>query len=162
MVIDNSLLALLLLFVANGAPIMARKWLGNRYATPLDFGVKFKDGRPWLGSAKTLRGIISSLTATTLAAAVFGLSFVVGIQFALAAMIGDLSSSFIKRRLGKRPSDRALALDHIPEALLPLWVTRAAFNLTVAEVFYLTFAFWILALLTSRVLYHWHIRMRPY
>ncbi len=37
-----------------------------------------------------------------------------------AGVGGDLLSSFIKRRLGMAASSRALGLDQIPEALIPM------------------------------------------
>lgn len=40
---------LLLLLVANGAPILAHKLLGETGSCPLDGGVKAWDGRPLLG-----------------------------------------------------------------------------------------------------------------
>ena len=51
-----SLELLLLLGVANSAPIAARRLLGDRWAAPLDFGLNFVDGRPLLGRGKTIRG----------------------------------------------------------------------------------------------------------
>ena len=58
---DNFLLiiqVLLLLGVANGTPIFARKLFGELFDAPLDGGIKFRDGRPLFGSSKTVRGIV--------------------------------------------------------------------------------------------------------
>jgi hypothetical protein len=41
-------------------------------------------------------------------------------RVAFMAMLGDLFSGFVKRRLGMGPSDKALGLDYVPESLLPL------------------------------------------
>ncbi len=37
---------LLLLFTANGAPSIARNWLGSRYDWPVDGGMVWSDGKP--------------------------------------------------------------------------------------------------------------------
>lgn len=45
-----------LLTVANGAPVIATKLFGNFLNRPLDLGASFVDGRPILGGSKTVRG----------------------------------------------------------------------------------------------------------
>ena len=49
---------LLLLGVANGMPVLARKVLKDAFAAPVDAGLKFVDGRALFGDSKTIRGII--------------------------------------------------------------------------------------------------------
>ena len=46
------------------------------------------DGRPLLGASKTVRGLVASLAATTLAAPLFGLPAAQGAGFAMLAMLG--------------------------------------------------------------------------
>src|SRR5271169_7192818 len=48
---------LLLLFLANGTPVMVKRILGNRWSYPLDGGHEFVDGRPLFGRSKTIRGV---------------------------------------------------------------------------------------------------------
>jgi len=153
---------LLLIFVANGAPVVARLLMGERFATPLDFGRRFIDGRPLLGESKTLRGVVAALMLTTLAAMLLGLPLVVGVLFACYAMLGDLFSSFIKRRCGIEPSGRALGLDQIPESLLPLLMLQPQLGLGLFDIVLLVALFVVLGLLFSRLLYRLHIRKRPY
>ena len=43
---------LFLLVVANGAPLLAKKLLGNRFSLALDSGTKGPDSRPCLGHQK--------------------------------------------------------------------------------------------------------------
>src|SRR5512134_981978 len=107
---------LVLLAVANGTPIAAKCVLGDMLARPLDGGMTFNDGRPLFGPAKTIRGIVLSLLATPIAAALIGLPWQLGAVVAGAAMAGDLLSSFVKRRMGLAPSSKATGLDQIPEA----------------------------------------------
>jgi CDP-2,3-bis-(O-geranylgeranyl)-sn-glycerol synthase len=106
----------LLLAIANGAPVLAKKLLGNLCAAPLDGGMSFFDGRPLFGTSKTLRGIVLSVLATPLGAPLVGLDWKVGTMTATGAMAGDLFSSFVKRRLSLPPSSMAIGLDQIPDA----------------------------------------------
>ena len=123
----------LLLVITNGAPVLASLLLKQRFNQPLDCNLKFIDGRPLLGPAKTVRGIISAILLTTLMAPLFGLSPAQGSLFALLAMSGDLVSSFIKRRLGITSSRSSPLLDQLPETLLPLWVMHPFLNETIPE-----------------------------
>lgn len=97
---------------------------------PLDNGLIFRDGRPLLGRSKTWAGIACSLAACAVLAPILGLTIEVGLCAALAAMAGDLSSSFIKRRLGLSSSAPAPGLDQVPEAILPLFALKAFLPLT--------------------------------
>ncbi|HXK57554.1 MAG TPA: CDP-archaeol synthase, partial [Gammaproteobacteria bacterium] len=78
------------------------------------------------------------------------------------AMLGDLLSSFFKRRLGLNPSAMAFGLDQIPESLLPLLVCRPLLDLSWLQVCLLTLGFLILELLLSQLLYRLGIRRHPY
>jgi CDP-diglyceride synthetase len=153
---------LLLLTVANGAPVIAKRALGSRFAWPLDGNAAFIDGRPLFGKSKTIRGIAASLAATGIAAPLIGLVVATGLVVALAAMAGDLASSFIKRRLGLAPSSQAIGLDQIPESLLPLLACRAALGLDAADIAAGVGIFFIGELALSRLLYRLHVRERPY
>ena len=116
----------LLLVIANGTPALLGLVLGPRWNLPLDFNHRFLDNRPLLGPSKTLRGLLGALLVTALLAPLFKLSLLDGASFALLAMLGDLCSSFIKRRLGFASSRSVPLLDQLPESLLPLWGMRLA------------------------------------
>src|SRR5690349_7281051 len=107
---------LILLGVANSTPIFAKNLLGDRFAAPLDGGCVLPDGRPLFGRSKTIRGVILSIAGTALAAALLGLGWSAGAILAAGAMLGDLASSFTKRRLGLAPHAQAFLLDQVPEA----------------------------------------------
>ncbi len=154
--------ALSLLTIANGAPVIAKKIFGTRLAFPLDAGAAFLDGKPVLGRSKTIRGIVVSTAATSVAAPLFGLSVAQGALVAALAMLGDLISSFVKRRLQLPSSARAIGLDQIPESLLPLLVCRNLLALTFADVAVATCAFVIGELIVSRLLFTLHVRDQPY
>lgn len=153
---------LLLLGIANGTPILARKLLKDRLAAPLDAGITLPDGQPLFGASKTVRGLMVSIAATTLAAVMLGLDWSTGALFAGASLAGDLMSSFTKRRLGLPVHARALGLDQIPEALLPTMLLRTTVGLSAADVAVTVTAFVILELVLSRLLFRLHIRDRPY
>jgi len=153
---------LLLLIVANGAPIIVERFMGTTWNCPLDAGLRFFDGRPLLGSSKTLRGLCSSIAVTALVAPLVGFGALQGAVLAALSMMGDAVSSFIKRRLGMAPSSMAPGLDQIPESLLPLWFLRAALGLDGWDVARLTAMFFVADLLLSRILFRLRIRKKPY
>lgn len=153
---------LLLLLVANGAPIVVRSLLGARYAWPLDGGLLFFDGRPLLGPAKSWRGVVAALLVTAMVAPLLGMPWQLGAQFALLVMLGDALSSFFKRRLAIAPRGRATGLDQLPEALLPLLALRQTLELVWGDVLLVVALFVILELSISPILYRLHIRLRPY
>ena len=98
---------MLLLLAANGSPILARNLLEERWGTPLDLGKTLPDGNRLLGDAKTWRGLVAAVLASTLLAIAVGWPWQIGALIGLFAMLGDALSSFIKRRLGKPSSSMA-------------------------------------------------------
>ena len=153
---------LTLLAVANGTPVVAAKLLGKKNALPLDGNATLSDGRPLFGSAKTIRGVVLSVALTAIAAPLTGLAWEVGVVVAAGAMIGDLISSFVKRRLGMSSSSKFTGLDQIPESLIPLIACMALLPLTPLSVGLGTLLFFVGALLLSRVFFKLNIRDRPY
>ena len=153
---------LLLLCVANGAPILLENLLGKRYAGPVDGGLLLSDGRPLLGASKTWRGLAGSLVLTPVSALLLGSSFSVGLLFGAGAMFGDLLSSFVKRRLGIPASGMALGLDQIPESLFPLLLLTKEWDLLAEDILGLVATFLILELILSRILFQLHLRKQPY
>jgi CDP-2,3-bis-(O-geranylgeranyl)-sn-glycerol synthase len=155
------LLLLLLVLVANGAPVLA-KWLLPFEPRPLDGGLRLGDGQPLFGRTKTVRGIVAALLATVTVSLLLGYGWQLGLVVAVFAMLGDLFSSFIKRRLGRRSSSMALGLDQVPEALFPLLAARGLVELGWCDIGVLVLLFFVLELLLSRILYHLRIRRQPY
>ena len=153
---------LVLLTLANGSPVIVKWLIGNRGAWPLDGNRRFVDGRPLFGASKTLRGVLAAIVVTTVSAPLLGLQAGTGLVVALAAMAGDLFSSFLKRRLALPPSSQALGLDQVPEALFPLLACRASLALGPADIALGTVLFLVGELLVSRLLFRLRIRDRPY
>jgi len=158
----NLLAALLLLVIANGAPVAAWKLLGRHWSFPIDAGLRLADGQRLLGPSKTWRGVGAATIGGAVSAALLGLPVAAGAAAGLLAMTGDLLSSFVKRRLGIQASGMALGLDQIPESVLPLLALRAPLALTWADVAVLVVAFAITELLLSRMLYVLNLRKQPY
>jgi hypothetical protein len=69
---------LVLLVVANGAPVLVKKALGDQLAQPFNGGAVLPDGRPLFGSSKTVRGVVSSFLPTPLVALLMGFQWEVG------------------------------------------------------------------------------------
>jgi CDP-diglyceride synthetase len=153
---------LALVTLANGMPLVAKDVLGDRFATPIDGGTTFIDGRPVLGSSKTFRGIFLSVLVTSLFALVVRLDWRIGALVAGAAMAGDLFSSFLKRRMNLPAGGRATGLDQLPESLFPLLACRGALRLTALDVVSAVALFFVGEVLLSRLLYRLHVREHPY
>ena len=151
---------LFLLLVANGAPVLIKIAFQCRFNHPLDGDRLLLDNRPLFGHTKTIRGVLSSLSATILVALLIGIPAIIGAILALCAMLGDLSSSFIKRRLGIASSKMALGLDQIPESIIPLLAVRSHFNLAWNDIFEIMIAFCILELAFSYMLLWFSVKTR--
>ncbi len=108
-------------YCANAAPVI----FGG--GPQMDFGKKFSDGKPILGSHKTFRGFLAGLIVGTLVGVVqtllyeqilfeydqFSYSILLGFMLSLGALIGDLIESFAKRRLDRSPGSSLPVADQI-------------------------------------------------
>ena len=153
---------LLMLLVANGAPILARNLLKSRFTIALDGGRQTSSGRFWLGPSKTLRGLIAAILAAMLAAPLLGFSWELGFTVGVLAMLGDLLASFIKRRMGLASSAQAPGLDQIPESLIPMLYCTYKLDLDWPSLMIVVMSFWVMEILLSRLLFRWGIRRHPY
>lgn len=116
-------------YCANAAPVI----FGG--GQPIDGGRNFLDGKPILGPNKTYRGFIAGIVIGTLVgwaqevlAPNVGLekgSTLLGFVLSLGALIGDLSGSFIKRRLNLKPGAPFPVSDQIDFALFALLFSLA-------------------------------------
>lgn len=145
------LVALGLVLCANAAPVLVSLLLGPRLSWPIDLGRCAGDGRRLLGGSKTWRGVVASLVATASLSAWWLGEPSTGLLVAALAMGGDLSSSFLKRRLGLRSGADAPGLDQLPESLLPLLALRGPLELGAAAMLGVTLAFFVLDLIGTRL-----------
>ncbi|PTB91926.1 CDP-archaeol synthase [Marinobacter sp. B9-2] len=151
-----------MLVLANGAPVVAAALLKKRWSAPVDGGRLWRDGRPVLGNSKTWRGVVSGALACALFALMTGLGFVFGFLFGLLGLAGDMLSSFIKRRLGLASSARALGLDQIPEALLPMLLAMWWLPVSLWVVLLVVVLFTLSNIYGSPLLYRLGIRRQPH
>jgi CDP-2,3-bis-(O-geranylgeranyl)-sn-glycerol synthase len=141
--IPQALYLMLPVYFANMSPVFFAK-LFPKWDSPVDFGMKWKDGRPLFGKTKTWRGLLSgSLVSTLLACALallasyaslpylpdfgwseygtFSVVPVIGFAMGLGALIGDLVKSFFKRRLNKPSGERWFGPDQL-DFILGSWL----------------------------------------
>ena len=153
---------LVLILVANGAPVMATYLFSHRMPLPIDFGLRLNDQQYLFGITKTWRGLFSSLIITSIVSGFMGYGIYSGLLIALLAMSGDLVSSFIKRRLKKASSSQFLFLDQIPESFFPALGMMQVISLSLIQVIVITAVFTIMELVLSYLFYQIGIRKKPY
>jgi CDP-2,3-bis-(O-geranylgeranyl)-sn-glycerol synthase len=153
---------LLLLITANGTPVLLDKALGPLLNSPLDGGIRLRDGRRLLGESATIRGVMGAVLATTALSLLLGQGARTGAVIGLFSMAGDAISSFLKRRLGLAPGDKATGLDQIPESLLPLLAVANRYGLAWTDIALLVSGFTVFNIGASKLLYQLHIRNRPH
>ncbi len=155
-------LVLVLLVLVNGAPVLVARVLRSSLEYPVDRGRILADGYRLFGDSKTWRGIFAALLMGATAAWLLGYGALFGTLFAVLAMVGDLFSSYVKRRRGLAPSARSHGLDQVPEALLPSLYAVDVLSLSWWWAILLPLLFTLLHQLVSRPLYRLNIRERPY
>ena len=99
---------------------------------------------------------------TSITAVLIGYPASIGAQIAIYSMLGDILSSFIKRRLGMAPSSMAPLLDQVPESLLPAVMLMDTFELDLQSIVVLVCVFIIVELFLSYIFFKLGIRTRPY
>ncbi len=160
LIVDAKLMALLV--VANGMPVLAKRFFGGFLDLALDGGRHLGDGQPIFGHSKTIRGLVLSLLATAAAAPLLGFDWMLGFGIGAAAMAGDLLSSFAKRRMKLPVSSMAIGIDQLPEALLPALLCWRPLALSWLDITGVVLFFLAAELLLSRLLFKLRVRDRPY
>ena len=148
----------ILVLIANATPVIISILFGSRWKQPLDHGLLLPDGHPLLGTSKTIRGLLGSISICALLAPLFDLSLLQGAGFGALAMLGDLVSSFCKRRLGLRSGHSVPLLDQVPETLLPLWILQPALGASAMEMAAAITAFSGIDLLFTRLQHSYQAR----
>ena len=93
-------------YIANSTPVV----LGG--GPPVDGGKLWSDSKPILGANKTIRGSITGILAGTLIGVLQG-NLVGGFAQAVGAILGDLISSFYKRRRDYSPGSSMPIIDQL-------------------------------------------------
>jgi hypothetical protein len=153
---------LCLVLAANGGPVLTRLLLKDRFAHAIDGGRLLVDQRPVFGPSKTWAGLISAAVFTGALAAPLGVSPILGLSIGLAAMAGDLLSSFIKRRLGLASSRPAPGLDQLPESLFPALLAAGPMGLAGLDILLTVMLFIMIEIASSHLLYRLGLRTYPY
>ena len=104
--IINTIILFLPSYVANSTPVV----LGGGPA--LDGGEMWSDGKPILGPNKTIRGGITGIISGTLLGFLQG-NLIGGFAQATGAILGDLLSSFYKRRRDYLPGSSMPLIDQL-------------------------------------------------
>ncbi|MCK5507903.1 MAG: CDP-archaeol synthase [Desulfobacterales bacterium] len=118
---------IILLFAVNAAPPVIAFLFEDRWNRPIDRNRTFLDGKPLLGSHKTIRGIIGSLSAGILLGWFLGLPLIVGFCIGFFSMLGDLLTSFFKRRFALASGTAIPLFDQLFEGIFPLLFVKYYF-----------------------------------
>ena len=122
MMVLISLKILALLWLVNFAPPLLAHFFEVKWDGPLDRGCLFIDKKPILGPHKTGRGVLGGIITGLLSGLILGFSWWVGLLSGVLSMLGDLLTSFIKRRRGMTSGKIVPGLDQSLEGLLPFMV----------------------------------------
>ncbi len=142
---------LVILIVANAAPILSAGFFSKWRCRPLDNGRRLADGNPMLGESKTLCGLFSGIGAAGILSFLIGLPLGMGLLIAGVSLLGDLLTSFIKRRLGIAEGETIHLLDHLLEGALPLLLCKGLFSISWSLILVLLMIFLGCGLLGSKI-----------
>ncbi len=104
--IISTIILFLPAYVANGMPVL----FGG--GPPVDGGESWVDGKPMLGKNKTLRGCIAGILLGAFVGVIQG-NIIGGFLQATGAILGDLISSFLKRRYDYAPGSSMPIVDQL-------------------------------------------------
>lgn len=121
---------ILLILTINAVPPLLAFLFPDFISQPLDFGLKLWDGSPVFGKHKTVRGFFGAIIAGILIGSLMGFSFLIAFFVGLFTMLGDLVSSFIKRRFTFPEGKDILILDQCFEGGFPLLLFHYVYSLS--------------------------------
>ncbi len=162
--IYRSLIYILPAYIANASPTI----LGG--GTPVDLGKNFIDGRRIFGDHKTIRGLISGIVMGTLTGPflyLIGLepditnSFLRALLLSIGTHIGDLTGSFIKRRMNLKPGESAPILDQLGFLIFALILSTPIYPIDVSMAITLIVITLILHPITNLIAYKAKIQEAP-
>lgn len=121
---------IVLLLLINAAPAVMMPFCSKErpFGTPMDFDLRFRDGRAFLGKHKTVGGFGFGILTGSSIGYVLGFPLPLGFGAGLLAMAGDSVSSFIKRRLNFNEGTEVLVLDQVFQGGFPLIMFHRAWD----------------------------------
>jgi hypothetical protein len=147
---------LILIWLINIAPPFTVLIFDSKWNSPVDGGYLLPDGKPLFGKNKTVRGVLAGIIAGGLIGLALGFPLWVGLGAGALSMLGDLLSSFLKRRLSFSSGVAAPGLDQVPEGLLPFVLIAPWYSLSAGYVTLFVVIFglgaWFGSVFTDRVL----------
>jgi CDP-2,3-bis-(O-geranylgeranyl)-sn-glycerol synthase len=159
--IVESLILIFPAYSANAVPVV----FGGGQA--LDFGKKFFDNRPILGSHKTVKGFAAGLVIGTLVGVGESYLFhdyspILGFVLSLGALVGDLAGAFLKRRLGLLPGASLPIVDQIDFVLGALLLASAIYPVSPLMVGLIVSLTIPIHILTNVLAYLAHAKRKPW
>jgi CDP-2,3-bis-(O-geranylgeranyl)-sn-glycerol synthase len=128
-------------YFANASPVI----FGG--GAPLDGGVNWLDGKPFLGGHKTTKGTIFGIAIGTMVGVAQG-NLIGGVLQSVGAMLGDIFTSFLKRRINIEPGESFPVADQLDFILfavilsypiqLPSWEITIVIIIVTLPLHYLT------------------------
>jgi uncharacterized protein len=147
----------ILLWAINVTPLLLRHSIGTRYSKPIDRGKCFWDGQRIFGDNKTGRGIFAGIVVGGLFAKIIGFTFSIGVCAGYLDMLGDLITSFIKRRIHKPSGTTMPGFDQVFEGLLPVVMFKLLYSFSfiylIITLFIFCFGNYYGAILVNKIVY---------
>ena len=162
-------------YMANLAPVLFKRSF-LFLARPVDLGIKWR-GQPLFGQTKTIRGfvvgIMSAIIIVWIQKHLLGFPFFdrisladygrinfiwLGFLFGFGALFGDLSESFIKRRLGMKSSQSWKIWDQLDYVVGSLLFVYWFANISIYEILTIFVISFILTVITNQIGYYLKIR----
>jgi hypothetical protein len=125
---------LILLWFVNFAPPFLVVVFNSKYSLPIDGGHLLPDGRPLFGRNKTVRGVLAGIITGGFLGLALGFPVWLSLGAGGLSMLGDLLSSFLKRRFALVSGYAVPGLDQIPEGLLPFVLIAPYYSLSMQYV----------------------------
>lgn len=167
--------------IANVAPVFAAKApVLAKWNTPIDFGAKF-NGKPLLGTHKTVRGLLVGVLAGTLvflaqtemygsfgwAREISGgldyseLSIALGLLLSFGALFGDMVKSFAKRQIGVPAGKSWFPFDQTDYIFGGLLLSTIVVSLSLVDYIYILIVWFVMHLLSSYIGYRIKLKSDP-
>ncbi len=147
---------IILLWSVNVTPVLLAVIFEEKWNTPLDRDALFIDGKPFFGNHKTIRGFLGGILAGSFIGLILGIPFWAALSASTLSMVGDLLSSFIKRRLKSSEGTDYPIMDQVFEGGFPLFVLVPTLSLSFAQSFSVILLFiltaWPAAQFPTRIL----------